>query len=402
MKDDRCAAGPEPGSSEWLAAEWRGMQRRMLACIASRSSELAPAPLALDTSSYTDPLRHAAERDELFMKTPLLVGFSSELPDPGSVLLFDAFGPPVFLRRREDGGIDAFHNVCPHRGARLVDGPRVQGGFVCPFHAWRFGVDGSLESRPLEAAFACSGPPPALTRVPVAEKHGLVFLRLDPAGEPIDIDDFLGPLLPLIRSFGLDAAAHVKTDAVLAEANWKLVVDVSCEGYHVPATHPATLSPQLVPFLTIHDSYGRHHRFASPARRMQTWVGQPEDSWPASHYSAVHYLFPNTILTYSDAIDGGMAVIAVNRSFPGRHIGETTVLYSTYRPASATATPESAFLGLHEAVLGINRSEDLPMVERLWQNYQRLSPPGKLVFGRNEMVLQRYHADVAVAAGLPL
>ena len=395
-------AAPEPGSAEWLAVEWRGMQRRMLACIATRSSEMVDRPLLVDTSLYTDPARHRAERERLFLREPLLAGFSSELPEPGCVLHFEAFGPPVFVLRREDGGLDAFRNVCPHRGARLVEGARIGSGVVCPFHAWRFGTDGRLQSRPQEAAFACEGPAPELTRLPVAERYGLVFLRLDPAGEPIDVDAFLGPMAPLIRGFGLAAAQHVRTDAVVTEANWKLVVDVSCEGYHVPATHPATLSPQLVPFITIHDSFGRHHRFASPARRMQEWVGMPEEDWPVSHYSAVHYLFPNTILTYSDAIDGGLPVIALNRSFPGEHIGETTVLYSSYRPASAAELPEEAFMALHEAVLGINLREDLPMVGRVWANYQRLPVPAPILFGRNEMLLQRYHADVAEAVGMPL
>lgn len=393
---------PDPGSPQWLAREWRQMQRRMIDCVARRTSELAPVPLLVDTGIYTDPVRHAAERERVFLQTPLLAGFSCELPEPGSVLHMDAFGPPVFILRREDGGLDAFRNVCPHRGARLVEGLRIAGGVVCPFHAWRFGLDGLLQSRPQEAAFACGGPAPALTRVPVAEKHGLVFLRLDPAGEPVDVDAFLGPMAPLLRSFGLDRAEHVRTDTLMTEANWKLVVDVSCEGYHVPATHPQTLSPQLVPFITIHDSFGRHHRFASPARRMQAWVDLPEDAWPASHYSAVHYLFPNTILTYSDAIDGGMPVIALNRSFPGRHIGETTVLYSTYRPASAAGLAQEDFVALHEAVLGINRTEDLPMVGRVWFNYSRMPSPAPLVFGRNEMLLQRYHADVADLAGMPL
>ena len=86
----------------------------------------------------------------------------------------------------------------------------------------------------------------------------------------------------------------------------------------------------------------------------------------------------------------------------GRHIGETTVLYSSYRPASAAELPEDAFIALHEAVLGINLSEDLPMVGRAWDNYQRLPEPSRLVFGRNEMLLQRYHADVAEAVGMPL
>lgn len=387
---------------EWLAAEWRGMQRRFLDCIARRCSELAPEALVTSAGIYTDAARHSAERELLFMRTPLLAGLSSELPDAGSVLLFDAFGPPVFIVRREDGGLAAFRNVCPHRGARLVNDTRKRTSFVCPFHAWRFDADGHLVSRPLEDAFACASAGRELVRVPVAERYGLVFVRLDPAAGAIDVEEFLGPIAPLIRSFRLEETDHVRTDAVVTEANWKLVVDVSCEGYHVPATHATTLSPQLVPFLTIHDSFGRHHRFASPGRKIEELAGRPESEWPQMHYSAVHYLFPNTILTYSDAIDGSMVVVAVNRSFPGRHIGETTVLYSTYRPADSRGVERAAYESLHGAVLDINRSEDLVTVGQAWQNYCLLPATEPLVFGRNEMILQRYHADIANAVNMPL
>lgn len=386
----------------WLDREWKAMLRRMLACIETRCSELAPEPLVTHAGIYTDASRHDAERRLLFMKTPLLAGFSSELREAGSILLFDAFGPPVFIVRREDGGLAAFRNVCPHRGARLLDDARKRTAFVCPFHGWRFDCDGRLVQRPVEPGFAGAAVGEQLTPVPVAERYGLIFLRLDPDGAEIDVEEFLGPIAPLIESFGLDDAAHVKTDAVVVDANWKLVVDVSCEGYHVPTTHPESLSPQLVPFLTIHDSFGRHHRFASPSRQLAELLDRPEAEWPATHYSAVHYLFPNTILTYSDAIDGSVAVVAVNRSFPGRHIGETSVLYSTYRPAGARGVDESAYQSLHDAVLQINKTEDLVTVERVWQNYSSLPASQPLVFGRNEMILQRYHADVGDATGIPL
>ena len=71
-------------------------------------------------------------------------------------------------------------------------------------------------------------------------------------------------------------------------------------------------------------------------------------------------------------------------------------------PRLIAAGVRHAFIALHEAVLGINLSEDLPMVGRAWDNYQRLPAPSRLVFGRNEMLLQRYHADVAEAVGMPL
>jgi len=386
----------------WLEQEWRGLRRRLVERIAQRGSDLGPEPLTVSTAIYADNARFEAERRIVFGQMPLLAGLSHELSQPGSVLLFDAAGPAIVIVRADNGALNAFLNVCPHRGARLVNDHQCRQSFVCPFHAWRFDREGRLLQRPLDAAFATDGVKPELIRVPVAEKYGLIFVRCTPGGAAIDIDEFLGPMAPLLRSFELERASLIGLDQLQVKANWKLAVDISCEGYHVPATHPQTLSPQLTPFLTIHDFFGRHHRFCGPSRALEQCVGKPEREWPASNYSAVHYLFPNTVLTYTDAIDGAMPVLAINRSFPGDTIGEATVLYSTYKPGPAAAAADIDFQTLHAAILEINRSEDVPTVEQVWRNYRNLSQPQPVVFGRNEMVLQKYHAEIARCIGMPL
>lgn len=384
-----------------LNRERQSLQRRLAHCIDRGISELGPQPLLTNTSIYTDTERHAAEHRQVFRRTPLLACLSSDLPDPGSTLVFDAYGPSVIITRQADGGLAAFRNLCPHRGARLIARGGRQDSFVCPFHGWRFDLAGKLQYRALTDAF----PDPAtveLIRVAVAERHGLIFIQQEGAGGGIDLKDFLGPMDSLLETFQLDQAEPVGMDEITAELNWKLVVDVSCEGYHVPTTHPHSLSPQLVPFLTIHDHYGRHHRFASPGRELKALSGVAEDQWPDAGYSAVHYLFPNTILTVSDAIDGELPVIAINRSFPTEDIGLTRVIYSSYRPVGATVTKTEEYQNLHQAIVEINLREDLPMVTSVWQNYASLATPAALVFGRNEMILQHYHRDLATACGIPL
>lgn len=384
-----------------LNLERQSLQRRLTQCIDRGISELGPQPLLTNTSIYTDTERHAAEHRRVFRRTPLLAGLSRDLPDPGSTLVFDAYGPSVIITRQTDGGLAAFRNLCPHRGARLITHGGRHDSFVCPFHGWRFDLSGKLRHRALTDAF----PDPAtveLTRVAVAERHGLVFIQQEDAAGEIDLEDFLGPMDSLLRAFQLDQAEPVGMDEIAAEINWKLVVDVSCEGYHVPATHPHSLSPQLVPFLTIHDHFGRHHRFASPGRELKALAGIAEEQWPDPGYSAVHYLFPNTILTVSAAIDGELPVIAINRSFPAEEIGLTRVIYSSYRPAGTTADKAGVYQELHQAIVEINRREDLPMVASVWRNYASLATPAELVFGRNEMILQHYHRDLAAACGIPL
>lgn len=384
-----------------LQDEYRAMQRRQLDCIRRGSSELGPSVLVTDTSIYTSPERHIAEQARVFRRTPLLVGLSRDLPEPGSSLVFEDWGPPIIILRCADGSLAAFHNRCPHRGGRLQAASGSRDGLVCPFHGWRFDSDGQLAHQPLEEAFNGHADT-ALSPVAVAERHGLIFIQHEVDHEELDLQTFLEPIDPLLAAFGLEGAEPVGLATEEVTANWKLVVDVSCEGYHVPATHPQTLSPQLVPFLTIHDHFGRHHRFASPGRELQKAVDLEEEHWPDNGYSAVHYLYPNTILTVSAAIDGSLPVIAINRSFPASDAGSTRTLYSSYRPAESPPVDSEAYLALHQAIVDINREEDLPTVAGAWRNYASLPEPAPLVFGRNEMLLQRYHHDIAEACGLPL
>ncbi|GAB3319599.1 aromatic ring-hydroxylating oxygenase subunit alpha [Haliea atlantica] len=386
-----------------LNTESRTLRRRLVRTMQQGLSELGPQPLVTNTSLYTDPERHAAEHEFVFRHTPLVVGLSRDVPEPGNTLLFDAYGPPVIVVRQEDGGLAAFRNFCPHRGGQLQASRSKQGGLLCPFHGWRFDQKGHLTHRPLGEAFDQTRKT-SLEPVAVAERHGLLFIQHETTEDELDLRGFLGGIDRLLEAFQLDRAEPVGHDTLEVEANWKLVVDISCEGYHVPATHPKSLSPQLVPFLTIHDHFGLHHRFASPGRDLQRLVDLRECEWPPSgtDYSAVHYLFPNTILTVSAAIDGELPVIAINRSFPTRDIGVTRVVYSSYRPMDAPPVPASAYAKLHAAIVNINRDEDLPTVAGAWRNYASLREPASLVFGRNEMLLQRYHGDIAYACGIPL
>ena len=386
-----------------LATETRALRQRLSRSIRQGTSELGAEPLSIDTSLYTDPKRHTAEHTFVFRRTPLVVGLSREVAEPGSTLRFDAYGPPVIVVRQEDGSLAAFRNFCPHRGGQLQAARGKQRGLVCAFHVWRFDQKGQLIHRPLDEAFGQTEGR-SLHPVAVAERHGLIFIQHEAPEHELDLRGFLGEIDTLLEAFQLDKAEPIGQESLEVAANWKLVVDISCEGYHVPATHPKSLSPQLVPFLTIHDHFGLHHRFASPGRDLKRLLDLEDDAPPDpdSGYSAVHYLFPNTVLTVSAAIDGKLPVIAINRTFPTDDIGKSRVVYNSYRPGNAPPAAYSAYEELHAAIVSINREEDLPTITGVWRNYTRLQEPMPLVFGRNEMLLQSYHRDIAEACGLPL
>ncbi len=377
------------------------MRRRIAQRIAGRGSDMTDHVVELPVSNYTDPARFEAEKRILFGETPLLAGFSGELTETGSVMLFDGAGPGVFIVRRADGSLGAWLNFCPHRGARLVRDSGKRASFSCPFHAWRFDHDGKLAGRPLGECFEGATGSTDLIAVPVAEKYGMVFVKAMPSDTSIDVDAFLGPIAPLLGSFALDGAIPVGKDSYRVETNWKIALETGCEGYHVPAAHAKSLAPQLVPFLTIHDSYGLHHRYCGPTREHLHCVGKPEVEWPETSYGAVHYIYPNVVFSYTSAIDGEVPVLALLRLFPGDNPGETQVVHNLYKPAAAKDQDNAPFVALHNAIIQINQQEDLVIAHDVWRNYSALPSAQTIMHGRNEMVLQNLHRQIADAIGMP-
>ena len=94
----------------------------------------------------------ALERSNVFLTHWQVVGHVSDLPKVGDWLAFDILGERAVVMHGQDGVVRAFHNLCRHRGARVVDGVQgsCRGAIVCPFHGWVYNLDGTLRgaSRP--------------------------------------------------------------------------------------------------------------------------------------------------------------------------------------------------------------------------------------------------------------
>ena len=96
--------------------------------------------------AYHSRALFALERDKLFLTHWQIVGHISNLPTPGDWLTIDMLGERAVVMRGKDGVVRAFHNLCRHRGARVVDGKsgHCKGAIVCPFHGWVYNLDGTL------------------------------------------------------------------------------------------------------------------------------------------------------------------------------------------------------------------------------------------------------------------
>ena len=115
------------------------------------SSDFIPVPNEWDRRglpgwTYHSQAMFDLERTEVFLKQWQIAGHVSEIPAAGDWFSFDLLGERAVVMRGRDGVIRAFHNLCRHRGARVVDGAsgHCKGAMVCPFHGWVYNLDGSL------------------------------------------------------------------------------------------------------------------------------------------------------------------------------------------------------------------------------------------------------------------
>jgi len=112
---------------------------------------------------------------------------------PGRTIAKEILGRPVLLGRAADGAPFALHDLCPHRGVRLSEGRFESGEVVCPFHGWRFGVDGRCRAVPsLTTAQSVAVEKIGVAAYPVREVQGNLWVYIPAGGEAArggDCDD---------------------------------------------------------------------------------------------------------------------------------------------------------------------------------------------------------------------
>jgi len=167
---------------------------------------------------YRSEARFRAERDLVLRRTPTAFCPSAALPEAGSYLARDAAGTPILAVRGGDGRVRAFRNACRHRGLQLASGAGCQKAFMCPYHGWTYGLDGSLRHVPHERGFpGLDKSVRGLVPVTAAEGQGLVFVTQE---TPARSDPFaaLPPLVPpghrLVGTSEIETPANSK---ILAE-----------------------------------------------------------------------------------------------------------------------------------------------------------------------------------------
>jgi len=150
----------------------------------------------VDRAIYWDPDIYALELERIFARCWLFLAHESQIPKPGDFLTTWMGQDRVLVTRKRDGSIGAFLNSCPHRGNVVchADAGNAR-GFVCNYHGWSFGLDGSLvgmhEAESFERTPGFDRSALGLTPVTkVATYKGLVFGTFDPTAP--SLEDYFG------------------------------------------------------------------------------------------------------------------------------------------------------------------------------------------------------------------
>jgi len=230
--------------------------------------EMANGPLADRAEAsrpcaarYVDDDWLVRERRDVLGRAWLVAGLAYRAAAPGQYFTFDQLGRSVIVLRDAAGVLRAFHNSCRHRGTRLLDGAGTIRALRCPYHDWKYALDGRLRHIPCADGFEPAVDKEGLGLLPVrvAEALGFIWLSFDPEAPPLETT--LGDIPSEVEPYRLEEMRPIQEATWTAPCNWKAVLDNATESYHLAAVHGSSVQPlttDTADFVT----YGDHYRLS--------------------------------------------------------------------------------------------------------------------------------------------
>jgi phenylpropionate dioxygenase-like ring-hydroxylating dioxygenase large terminal subunit len=194
--------------------------------------------LSLPAWIYHDQEFFEREKQAIFRNSWQVVCHVNDIPKVGDFHTFEFFGESVIVVRAE-AGVRAFHNVCRHRAARLVDGPRGNCGkrITCPYHAWTYGLDGRLVALSRETFKDLDTSRHGLATVEHEIYLGFVFVRFAP-GLP-SVREMFAPYAHELAPYRFEELVPMGRVSMRPRSvNWKNVTDNFSDGLHINVAHP--------------------------------------------------------------------------------------------------------------------------------------------------------------------
>lgn len=217
-----------------------------------QESQLGQQPV--EVLSHLSPELFEEERERIFKQVWLKVACDNEIPNPGDykVKRLDVARTSIILVRGEDNNVRAFHNICTHRGNKIIPetssdamgetfGHLRANIMTCRFHGWVFSTDGNLRSVPDEKGFSgldksCLG----LRSVHCDTWEGFIYIHLDEDPKQ-SLTEYLGEIGRHFSGYPYSEATCAYRYSTILRCNWKIALFAFAESYHVPTIHANTI-----------------------------------------------------------------------------------------------------------------------------------------------------------------
>jgi choline monooxygenase len=247
---------------------------------------------------YFDPEIYALECRKVFGDTWVYVGRAEQVEKPGSFLTLEVAGEPILVTRDEKGVLHAFHNVCRHRAAQVINEPC---GHVtklrCRYHGWTYDLAGKLRGIPeFDGVEDFRKDEQGLPPIAVDAWGPFVFVH---QGKPTQsLAQFLAPLPEMSKDLGVEIVQFAERREYVLECNWKVFVDNFLDGgYHVNTVHPGLASAL---------DYSQYHTQVFALHSVQTSPTRPSDDANVSQVrtGTAYYwwLYPNLMVNITRGV----------------------------------------------------------------------------------------------------
>ena len=268
----------------------------------------------LPNECYTSKDYTLIERKKLFEDKWIVAGVASSIPEIGDVKPIDILGMPILILRNKQNEIKVFHNVCSHRGVKLVSkSGKINSLIRCPYHSWSYSLDGKLMATPHIGGMnkhSAEGFDKSKSNLKEIRSYiWLDLIMININQNEMSFEEYIKPLSDRWEKFWPikdRELIHHSNDfgyfKLNAKCNWKFAIENYCESYHLPWVHPGLNS-----YSKIEDHYhiqGLPNRFAGQG----TVVYNPQfkgkeklpsfPNWPKDKENIAEYvaLFPNVML----------------------------------------------------------------------------------------------------------
>ena len=358
--------------------------------------------------AYTSEEFFAIERERVFASGWIAVACTSQVEDVGQTVVTEVAGRSIIVTRDKAGGLRAFHNVCRHRAAKLLDDGRHHirtNRIRCPYHSWTYDLEGTCLGTPLfegsdipedQRAIFDMGDVRGFDRadyglMPVrVESWGfLVFVCLDP--DTVPLGEFLGDLPERCSGYRLDEWRAVREKRYEISSNYKLVGENYMEFYHLPWVHP-----ELVKVSRMEDHYrwqgqGMYMGFCTTPISQNSesggWQGLPPLGTLGgtdAESGRFIWLFPNTAV---NILPNHCFVMITRPGGPGRTVEDTYLLAHPESLANPKANQELDELAKFWDLVNL---QDVEIVERVQEGISNPAYRGGRMCYRFEEPLHRF------------